>query len=97
MDDKKRKPPQEIISEYEYHNPVDRYAQLPEPTRRWLEHLRPGELDEIEEALNFLRSVKSTTRFVKWLTVSAIAVLLLMSQLGESFLKVWHMFVGPRP
>lgn len=85
-----RREPEEIISELEYHNPVDRYAQLPEPTRQWLEGLRPEDIQDLNEGRKLLHSTRTLGRFGKWLAITVFSIFLVISQTGEALQKVWR-------
>lgn len=47
------------------HNPVDRFAHLPELTRKVLDDLREDDIDEIKEAVRFMRSATTVGRLRK--------------------------------
>jgi len=73
-------------------NPVDRFAHLPEPTRKWLETLREDDLAEINDAIKFYRTARTLGRFGKWSIISAVAFFITVSQLGEAVQKIWTWF-----
>jgi hypothetical protein len=70
-------------------NPVDKFAHLPEPTRRWLEGLREDDLDEIAAAIKFYRSARVVGRFNRWLIITVAAVFVGTVAFGEAIQKLW--------
>lgn len=78
--------------------PVDRFAHLPEPTRKFLESLREEDIKLILEAAKFVQSIRSAGRFSRWLLLSVVGLFVMAGQLGEAIQKLWHwMSIGGRP
>jgi hypothetical protein len=79
-----------------YHNPVDRFNQLPESTRRWLENLRDDDIKEMEEERKFYRTVQTIIKFNKYLGVFIIATFIGAVQFGEAIQKFisWVSHIG---
>jgi hypothetical protein len=71
-------------------NPVDRFAHLPEPTRKFLEDLREDDIEEIKEAVRFMRSATTVGRFAKWSIISVVGFFIAASQFGEAIQKLWN-------
>jgi hypothetical protein len=46
-------------------NPVDRFAHLPEPTRKWLEELRAEDVDDVRRLLQVFRNARTNWNFLK--------------------------------
>ena len=69
-------------------NPVDRFAHLPEPTRRWLEDLRQDDINKIIEAVKFWNTMRSWGKVTKWLILTMVAVFLGAMAVGEGILKL---------
>lgn len=44
---------------------ADRYAELPQETREFLEQLRKEDIALLAESINFMRSTKTMSRFVR--------------------------------
>lgn len=80
--------------EDEYLSPVDRFAQLPEPTRKWLEQLREDDINDIMEVLRTYHEVRSFRRFSKWLVITVVAVFVAAAQFGEAIQKLWGWMRG---
>lgn len=72
----------------EFHNPADRFGQLPEPTRQWLEKLREGDLEDLAEAMRFYHDFKSFRRFGRWLILTVVGVFVVSVQFGEAIQKL---------
>src|SRR5665647_540140 len=70
-----------------YHNPVERFSQLPETTRQWLENLREDDIKEMEEERKFYRTIKTIVRFNKYLGMFIIAVFVGAVQFGDAAQK----------
>lgn len=73
-------------------NPADRFAHLPEPTRKWLEQLREDDISEITEAVQLVRSIRAWGKITKWLIWTAVATFLGVVGFGEGILKVLGWF-----
>ena len=75
-------------------NPVDRFAHLPEETREWLENLRGEDITELRGAIQFMREVKTVTKFGKWALMTVIATFTGAVLLGEKIAVAWKFFTG---
>lgn len=79
-------------------NPVDKFAHLPEPTRKFLEQLREEDIRDIINAVKFMKSSQTVGRFMKWSTMSVVGFFIVASQFGEAVQKLLHwMNLGGRP
>jgi hypothetical protein len=76
-------------SRYMYHDPVERFGQLPEPTRQWLERLREEDIKELNDAVRFYHATKAGGRFVKWLMITIVAIFVGAAAFGEALQKLW--------
>ena len=79
-----------------YHNPVERFGQLPGPTRQWLEDLREDDIKEMEEERKFYRTVKTIIKFNKYLAMFIIATFVGAVQFGDAVQKFinWVIHIG---
>ena len=83
----------EFISPYgPIGNPADRFAHLPEPTRKWLEQLRADDIEEINEAVRFIRSIKAWGWITKWMVGVFLAIFLGIVAFGEGIQKLLGWF-----
>jgi hypothetical protein len=74
-------------------NPVNRFAHLPEPTRKWLEQLREDDLSDLNEAVRFYHNIKTVGRFNKWLIITVVASFVVAVQFGEAIQKAFNWIV----
>src|SRR4051812_8710328 len=68
-------------------NPVDRLAHLPEPTRLWLEELRPDDLDDIRKILEGYRRTGTILWALKWAVITLGSGFVAAVAFGEKLLK----------
>lgn len=83
-------PDRESISDCEIHNPVDRFAHLPEPTRKFLEQLREEDIKDILEAARAVKSTKTFGKVMRWSIISVVGFFVAASQFGEAVTKLLH-------
>ena len=72
-----------------YHNPVERFGQLPEDTRQWLENLRADDLADLKDAVKFYHATAAGGKFVKWLAYAVVAIFVGSAALGHAFQDLW--------
>ncbi len=72
-----------------YHDPVERFGQLPEPTRKWLEDLRKEDIKELNDAVRFFHATKAGGKFVKWLMFMIVTIFVGAAAFGEALQKLW--------
>lgn len=79
-------------------NPVDRFAHLPEPTRKWLESLREDDLKDIVESVQLYHRARIIGKFGKWTLATILAALIAGVAAGEAIQKIfaWMFHGGPR-
>jgi hypothetical protein len=65
-----------------------RMVELPDHTQEFLISLREEEIVELQEAIQFMRSVKTVGTFGKWLIITAVGAFIGAVSLGESILKL---------
>lgn len=80
--------PAKIDETEEIHNPVERFAHLPEPTRKFLEDLREDDITDLNDAVRFYRNAKTIGRFNAWLIMSALATFGAFVAFGEAIRKI---------
>ena len=77
---------------------ADRYAELPEETRDFLEDLRPQEIVLLNKAINFMRSAETMGRFFRWSAILVVGFFLGTVALRDAIVKIWGWFSGgPHP
>lgn len=72
-----------------YWNPVERFGQLPEPTRQWLENLRPNDLKDLNDAIKFYHATAAGGKFIKWLAIAVVAIFVGSAALGHAIQDLW--------
>jgi hypothetical protein len=89
-------PPDDIETAWEtgpVANPVDRFAHLPEPTRKWLESLREDDVKDLAETVRMMHSAKTIGKFGKWLIVTIFVALVSGVAAGEAIVKIFKWIV----
>lgn len=74
--------------EDEISNPVERFAHLPETTRKFLEDLRESDISDLNEAVRFYRNARTVGKFNAWLIMSALATFGAFVAFGEGIRKI---------
>ena len=74
--------------------PADRYADLPEETRDFIEQLRPKDIALLTDAIEFMRSAKTMGRFAYWALALIVGTFLTMVAAGEGIKTVTGWFKG---
>lgn len=69
-------------------NPVDRFAHLPETTRKWLEGLRAEDLDDWDKILLGYRRGSTIVWFFKWIVITLVGAFMGTVAFGEKVAKV---------
>jgi G:T/U-mismatch repair DNA glycosylase len=77
---------------------VDRYAELPEETRKFVEELRPKDIQLLQQSIEFMRSVVTVGRFIKWSLVGIVGTFVGAVMFGEALAKIWNWLTWtPKP
>ena len=76
-----------------YRNPVERFGQLPEPTRQWLEELREDDIQELNDAVKFYRTARAVGRFNKWLIITVVTIFVGAAAFGKALQEFWAWFI----
>lgn len=69
-------------------------------TRAWLAELRPEEVSMLRDGTRLVAAVSTVSRAVRWGIILGAGIVLGVSGVGESLLKIWHWLVppiGPKP
>lgn len=67
---------------------ANRFNELPNETQEFLSQLRPDDLDLIKDGLDLVRSTRTIGRFMRWLVLGALAILLTFTTLHDNIIKV---------
>lgn len=81
-------------SEYEFKNPVDRYGQLSEWKRSWIERKSEEELRLLDELLSRYRDAQAVGRFGKWAVILIITSFVTAAAFGKNMLDIVKWFRG---
>jgi len=77
-----------------YNGSINRFGQLPEATRRWLESLDQDKIAEIEAARKFYDKMQTVAKFNKWLIIIMVSAFVGAVSFGEAITKVAGWFSG---
>ena len=72
----------------EYEARPKKMIELPQYTQDFLTDLKEDEVKELQEAIELVRSIKTVSKFLKWMIITSIAILLSLISLGEGILKM---------
>lgn len=75
---------------------ANRFNELPEETQKFLTRLQSEDIVLLEEGLKLVRATLTVGRFMKWVVIGLVAMLLGFVSLYENVVKVWGWF-HPKP
>lgn len=68
--------------------------RLDERTVKFLEQLRPEEVELLKESINFMRSAKTMGRFFKWVLITIVGTFIGAAAFGEAIKTLWYSIRG---
>ena len=68
---------------------IRRYEDLPPKTREFIADLDDERIEEIEEAIKFMRATRTVSTFLRWCVITLVAAFLTTAALGEAIGKIW--------
>lgn len=68
--------------------PPNRFNELPNFTQDFIAELREEDVEELREAIKFIRSAKTVGKFSKWMLLTAISMFMGAVALGEYIIKL---------
>ena len=71
---------------------ADRMIELPEETREFLSQLREEDIDLMKHGLDLIRSLRTIGRFMRWVILAVLAVLIGVVSLYENTMKMLAWF-----
>lgn len=71
---------------------ADRMIELPEETREFLSQLREEDIDLMKHGLDLIRSLRTIGRFMRWVILAVLAVLIGVVSLYENTMKLLAWF-----
>ena len=76
----------------QYEERPKKMIELPQYTQDFLIGLKEDEVEELQEAMELVRSIRTVSRFLKWMIITTIAIFLSILSLGEGILKMKEWF-----
>lgn len=67
---------------------ADRMIELPEETREFLSQLREEDIDLMKHGLDLIRSLRTIGRFMRWVILAVLAMLIGVVSLYENTMKL---------
>lgn len=71
---------------------ANRFNELPEKTQKFLSQLRDGDIEVMEEGMDLVRSIRTVGRFMRWVVLGALAVLMTLTALHDNAVKILAWF-----
>lgn len=68
----------------------DRFSGLTPEVKAWLSNLRAEDLEEIDEAREFMKNARVISKFSRWVIITVVATFVGMVSFGKSILDFWH-------
>jgi hypothetical protein len=84
--------PPPVVPPGPYAKPVKEFAHLSEEVREWLEQLRPQDIKELHDAIEFRRNARTIRKFFIWIGGFIIGGITTGALLGEKLLWLWRFF-----
>ena len=72
----------------------ERFNELPEPTKLFLENLTPEKIASIEEGIKIAQAARTMGKFWKWVFILAVSAFAGMATIGQSFEWLWQRLKG---
>lgn len=76
--------------------PANRFNELPEQTQKFLSRLEEEDIKLLEEGLVLVRSTLTIGRFMKWLLICFLAIVVGAVSFYENIVKMWGWFHPPK-
>ena len=76
----------------QYEERPKKMIELPQYTQDFLIDLKEDEVEELQEAMELVRSIRTVSRFLKWMIITTIAIFLSTISLGEAIFKMKEWF-----
>lgn len=71
-----------------------KFIDLPDHTIKFLSGLDEDEVIELQEAIKFMRSVMTVSRFLKWALITLVSIFMATVAFGEATVKFRAWFTG---
>ena len=76
----------------EYEERPKKMVELPQYTQDFLIDLKEDEVDDLHDAIEFVRAVRTVSRFLKWAIITIVAIFLSIVSLVEGLIKMKDWF-----
>lgn len=73
-------------------NPAHRFNELPPETQLFLSELREEDIDLMKDGLDLIRSLRTIGRFMRWVILGVLAIMLGMVTIYENAVKMVSWF-----
>lgn len=73
-------------------NPAHRFNELPPETQQFLSGLREEDIDLMKDGLDLIRSLRTIGRFMRWVILGILAIMLGVVSLYENAVKMVSWF-----
>jgi len=67
---------------------ANRFNELPAETQEFLSQLRPDDLELMKDGLDLVRSTRTIGRFMRWLVLGSLAVIMTVTALHDNVAKI---------
>jgi hypothetical protein len=84
----------EPMSEEHDRRVVERYADLPEDVRVWLERMAPQDVRTLTEGVHMIRSMLTVGRLMRWAVILLVGAVIGLVGLMEAMERLAHRFKG---
>lgn len=71
---------------------ANRFNELPERTQVFLSQLRESDIELMEEGIDLVRAIQTVGKFVRWLILAALAIMVGLVSLHDNAVKIWAWF-----
>jgi hypothetical protein len=75
-------------------SPLDFLLQAKPRTLEWLKDARPEDINQLDEAINLVRSSRTVGKFLRWLIYVTFGMFIITSQFGDAITRLWHVVKG---
>ncbi len=75
-------------------NHCERFNELPEPTKLFLESLTADDIASIKEGIALAKATKTMGRFWKWTFIFIVTAFAGMATIGQSLEWIWEKIKG---
>ena len=67
---------------------TQRFDDLPQRTKDFLNQLRPEEIDTLSDGIRLVNAIRTVGTFMKWVIIGLLGILAGVVMFGESVMKI---------